>query len=393
MEIACLLIPFFPLQVEGLRDPKLEGRPFTVPEARPRRQAVTDTSKEACGVTSDMRLPYPLARHGKAKGVAVGLDCEEDWRQVLIRLENCSPAVEDGGAGCAYVDIDGLACLYREEDIVARALMATVPAGWGARLGMAQSKFPAYAAACVSGSGLWAKVPEDTAGYLAPFPVDILPLSQRTIERFRSFGLKTLGQIAGLPLGTLQAQFGREEGGLAWGLAQGIDRRPLVPLRRQVVVKEAVSFPSPVVSNEALLMAVENLLARAFRREELQGRWARVARLQFEIAGAPAFVKRVTFKEPVAGRKRAYSVFKNLMADLRMPGPVEAISLTLSHIGGEAGRQASLFKDVRQRDNLRQAISELQARFGGSSPIYQVRDLEPWSRIPERRRALVPYGP
>jgi hypothetical protein len=34
-------------------------------------------------------------------------------------------------------------------------------------------------------------------------------------------------------------------------------------------------------------------------------------------------------------------------------------------------------------------ISQLRARLKIAPPIYQVRELEPWSRIPERRYALV----
>jgi hypothetical protein len=48
-----------------------------------------------------------------------------------------------------------------------------------------------------------------------------------------------------------------------------------------------------------------------------------------------------------------------------------------------------MWKDVKRDDDLREMISQLRARLKIAPPIYQVRELEPWSRIPERRYALV----
>ena len=72
-----------------------------------------------------------------------------------------------------------------------------------------------------------------------------------------------------------------------------------------------------------------------------------------------------------------------------LPGPLEAMNLTLSGLTGEPGRQASLFPEVRQRERLREALAQLEA-LEGHKPIYRLREVEPWSRIPERRMAFAP---
>ena len=66
---------------------------------------------------------------------------------------------------------------------------------------------------------------------------------------------------------------------------------------------------------------------------------------------------------------------------------------TSKRLTGEAGLQSSLFNDVRREENLREAVRQLEVRLGRRPPIYQVREVEPWSRIPERRQALVQYVP
>ena len=78
---------------------------------------------------------------------------------------------------------------------------------------------------------------------------------------------------------------------------------------------------------------------------------------------------------------------------LELPGPLEDMSLTLSGITGESGLQSSLFSDLRKQDQLKEMMRQLEALLGCRPPIYRVRDVEPWSRIPERRQALVPFDP
>ena len=80
------------------------------------------------------------------------------------------------------------------------------------------------------------------------------------------------------------------------------------------------------------------------------------------------------------------------MDNIALPGPLEEIRLTLKDLTGEVGRQESLFQDVRKRYQLREAIAQIKVS-NGHNPIYQVREVEPWSRIPERQQALVPYEP
>ena len=58
-------------------------------------------------------------------------------------------------------------------------------------------------------------------------------------------------------------------------------------------------------------------------------------------------------------------------------------------MGGEAARQPSLFiARARQLAEIAEAARQLQARYG-RVPLYHAIEVEPWSRIPERRWALV----
>ena len=140
-------------------------------------------------------------------------------------------------------------------------------------------------------------------------------------------------------------------------------------------------------------MAMEALVGWAYARPELHNRCARLAVLEAELYRASPWVVRIPFREPVGDRVRALFVIKSRMEGRSLSAPVEALTLTLSGLTGEAGRQESLFLDVRRREQLREAVRQLEASLGKKPPIYQVREMEPWSRYPERRAVLAPYEP
>jgi DNA polymerase-4/protein ImuB len=49
-------------------------------------------------------------------------------------------------------------------------------------------------------------------------------------------------------------------------------------------------------------------------------------------------------------------------------------------------------EQARRRAQLVAAIQQLKTQFGGgSAPVTRVVEVEPWSRIPERRYALIDY--
>ena len=155
----------------------------------------------------------------------------------------------------------------------------------------------------------------------------------------------------------------------------------------------SLAFADPVGTLGIVLTAVESLLALVFAQESMRGRFARVCTLDGVVFRAPPWHRRMVFKESLGDRTKAFSVVCHALENTPPPGPLEELRLTLSSITGEGGRQQSLFRDVRREENLKEALRQLRARLGVQPPIYHVREVEPWSRLPERRQALVPFSP
>ena len=82
---------------------------------------------------------------------------------------------------------------------------------------------------------------------------------------------------------------------------------------------------------------------------------------------------------------------KQVLEKYPQPGPVERLGMEITGVGRRAGRQKSLFAEVRARDRLLDDIKQLEMRLG-SPQIFKIKEVEPWSRIPERRYALVPLN-
>ena len=393
MSIACVLITHFPLKVALLRQPDLRDRPLLIVSQHGSKSVVLDRSPEARDTSVGMPLDLALGRCPYAAIVEADASAyREAWVRILDALGQRSPIIEDADIGLAYVDLRGLDRLYGSQATLLAAVLNSVPQAFRPRVGVAQGKFPAYAAALRAEANSVTRVSVDVAAFLAPFPVSLLPTSWGMKERLTGFGLESMGDVARLPFSAMQGEFGKE-GARLWRLANGQDDEPLIPRKHEETVTHETAFAAPTASLSAILVVLESLLLQAFSNPRLRGRFARVVLLQGHVTDKPSWSKRVAFHEPVGDKDRALFTLRSKLEGLTLPGPLETLSLTLSELTGEAGRQESLFRDVRRRAYLDHALRQLQARLGGHAPIYQIREVEPWSRIPERRRALVPYEP
>ncbi len=391
--IACVLVTHLPMKAELRRYPELRGKSVVITECYGSKDLVLDSSPEARGVVAGMPLQEAVSRCKDT--VLLRADAphyESAFDAVICSLEQRSPLVEKADLGRAYVGLDGLEAMYGDEARLIASLLQAVPQEFNPRIGVAGGKFPAYVAAVTSRSGRATRVPEDVAGFLKELSVDLLPLSWDNKTRLHRFGLHTLGQLAALSAGSIQAQL-KAEGKRAWELAGGIDRSPLLPFQREEAVTEFLTFPSPAVTQPAILMAVETLLGRAFSHPQIRGKYVRTAAIESQVVRHPPWTRHFAFKEAVGSKERALFALKCRMDTTVLPGPLEDMKLTLAGFTGESGIQSSLFSDVRKREQLREMMRQLEALLGGKPPIYQVKDVEPWSRIPERRQVLVPFDP
>lgn len=393
MQIACVLITHLPAKAELNRRPELRNRPVIITVESAGGPVALDAAPEVKGVTAGMPLQEALSL---CKSATL-LEADEVYyssvfdRTVEALLQR-SPSVEKGGLGCAYVGTRGLSAMYGGETRLITALLNAIPGMFNPRIGLAESKFPAYIAAMKSTGGRTTRVPDDAAVFFARLSVDLLPISWENRTRLHRFGLHTMGQVATLSVGSLQAQFGTE-GRVAWELSNGIDNSSLIPMKYRDSVSHSLSFLAPATTLYAILPAMDTLLGRIFSSPAARGKYLRSVVMEANILNRSPWSKKLVFKNAVNSKELALFVLKNALDTVELPGPLEDLRLTASELAGEAGTQSGLFVDTRKQEQLKETMRQLEARLRTRPPIYKIMDVEPWSRIPERRQALVQFVP
>jgi DNA polymerase-4 len=391
MRILCVILSHFPWRCEARRNPAIAPSPAIVvqsKEANSSQKLVLDWSPELEGLLPDMPLQQALARHDSALLIPSDIPhYRAAFKEILDRLEQVSPLVEGTDLGCIYVGIDGLHLIYPNDSALINAV-SEVTADFMPQMGIAGNKFLASLAARQSQPNdckiLWG----DTASFLKDLSCEMLPVSIKSKEKLRDFGLSTLGQVAAMPPGPLQSQFG-PEGKRIWELAQGIDNTPLYPRFMEEVIEESVTLPSVTVSMDAIITSAESILLHILPGIIRRGLGIRSLTLWTRTWNAENWEREINFKEPAMDMKNAVARLKRVLEDYPQPGPVELVGLRVNRLGYPLGRQRNLFADIRAQEHLADDIKQLELKLGNPQ-VYKVKEIEPWSRIPERRYALTP---
>lgn len=416
VRVACVWLPQLPLRVQVLREPAWDGRPLVLGGAPGERRVVQLCSAEAeqAGIFPGLSLREVLALCPQA----IILQPDPVRTQAVLEvvqaeLERVTPSVEADGER-VFLDLRGLEGVYQGDPArLEAAIRAAVPPLLRPRLGLASGKFAAWIAARVARpAGLRIVPAQETAAFLAPLPIEYLfeparlPPPGPSLRRgegerassllsprsnlFGLLGLRTIADLAALPFSAVQAQFG-PAGARAWRLAHGVDDEPVVPRCPRPEVRASLRAEAPLASVEALMIALDQLLGQVFASPSLRARSARQARLQALLADGTSWERLFTFKEPLAGREAARLALRSKLElpNGLPPAAVEELSLELVVARGEVARQLGLFTArARQHGQIAEAARQLHARYG-RVPLYHIREVEPWSRVPERRWALV----
>lgn len=405
--IVCLLLARFELATAvGGRAALLRSPAALAPEPGSAQQVgEASPSAEAFGVRAGMALGEALARCPQLALVAPDpAGVAEAWEQVLARLEGIGAAVAPERAGMACFSAAGLRGLHGGSlegvlEAARRALGGSV-AGMRhpARMGVAGSRFCAMAAAGrARGRGRHGGVEIVRGGeagaraYLAALPVGLLAAREVTAAlpaQLERLGFRTLGEVAALPRSAVADRFGAP-GLLAHDLASGRDR-PLVAREPPERLEESLELPESA-SGASLEHALGLLIDRLLARRERRGRTLRGVVLAASLVEGGTWREPVTFREALADPARMRLALAHRLALL--PAPAEALALAVARFGPPVTDQRPLLDEAAHaRDaRLREAVRQARALAGPDAAL-RVVEVEPHSRVPERRAMLAPYA-
>jgi DNA polymerase-4/protein ImuB len=363
------------------------------------------TVSQAIGLCPVLRLVEPDPVH-----------YDECFAQLLAALSEISPVIEAGELGIAYVGCDGLEGIFGSNEKIVAALKRMLES-WTVgmseagstdqqsnfptfRLGFGLGKFTAWVAASrAKRSEAVVVLPGEERKFLASQPIAVLPLDPDTHRRLRQLGIRTLGVLAALPEEAIAAQFGAT-GRRLWRLAAGRVTEPVEGRVEPEPIVAALTFFTPVGERELLVRSLDQLIARALKHPRRIGWRVHALRLRADLegAGGGSWLASYLLKEPTADAARIGAPLRMRLEQSPPTGAVERLVLEFTAFApGTAelqlfARDAQAAARAGQQRALNSAAREIRMRMKRSF-LYHVIEVQPWSRLPERRYALIDYEP
>jgi protein ImuB len=403
MPVACALIPRFRLIV-AVSEPGVLDRPAALAPEPGAAQLVGEVSAaaEEFGLRPGMRVGEALSRCPELALIPADPErAESSWEEALRRLEGIGAEVESECAGEAFFEAGGLTGLWGGiEGVLGRAREEL---GSAARLGAGPGRFCSYVAVmrgCSAAEGeeqpvlCGVIVPDGAvAEFLAPLPVSLLcgrlggdEEADDLPNELERLGISTLGQLAGLPRDAVADRFGRL-GLRALRLARGGDEplRPR-PVREAIVVE--LELPE-AATGQQLERTLELLISRLLARGDRRGRALRALRLSARLAAGGGWRRRIALRRASADRGRLADALLPHLALL--PAPATTLRLEAVALGPETGDQLSLSgPDEERRRRISEAVRQTRSAAGADA-VLRVLEVDPESRVPERREVLMPW--
>ena len=311
-----------------------------------------------------------------------------------------SPLVEVDGLDGLRLDVSGVAHLFGGEQDLARDMQARFAAlGLTARIAIAPTAGSAWALSHFGRTPLIvtpaeAGVPlkrqlvsrfrgnDELTGVLSPLPVAALRLDERSVQILERLGLKTIGQLAGVPRRSLQRRFRGADNPLeALDRALGRKDEPLTAERAEPPPRALVKLAEPATHPEAAAQALDRLvpeLARQLEERKLGARRLHLAgyRVDGSVAGT-GVATAIPSREP----KHLQRLLGDKAANLDPEFGFDAFALTASWCEPLGAAQASLVEVPKGEDEVAKLVDRLSVKLGPE----RVRRPQPVaSHVPER---------
>jgi nucleotidyltransferase/DNA polymerase involved in DNA repair len=403
MPVACALIPRFRLIAAVGDRRKVTRRPAALAPEPGAAQLIGEVTPaaERFGLRAGMRMGEALSRCPELALVPPDPErAESSWEEALRGLEEIGAEVESDRAGEAFFEAGGLVGLWGGiEGVLERARgelglcegapseARSTPSNVG--LGAGPGRFCAYVAARSGAVVSDGAVKE----FLDPMPVSLLcgrlgenAEADDLPNELERLGIDTLGRLAGLPRDAVADRFGRL-GLQALRLARGEDE-PLRPRPVREAIAVELELPE-AVSGQQLERALELLISRLLAHGERRGRTLRALRLSARLAAGGGWRRQVALRRASADRARLADALLPHLALL--PAPAATLRLEAVGLGPETGDQLTLSSPQQERRRrISEAVRQTRSAAGADS-VLRVLEVDPDSRVPERREVLMPF--
>jgi len=406
--------------VEVLDDPSLAGKPVIVGGAGARGVVASCTNEaRAYGVHSAMpsvraRQLCPEAiflsgRHGRYAEVSAEL------HKVLADI---TPMVEPIGLDEAFVDVAGAVRLLGPPAQIAHGLRRRVrdqlhldcAVGIGrskmiAKLASRAAKPRASRAGLEPGPGVFLVEPADELAFLHGHVVEALwGVGPATAQRLHDLGVRTVGDLAALPVDTVVRRLGKASGSHLAALARGEDPDPVNPNRPNKSIGHEETFSQDLVDPHELERHVLRMADSVATMLRGAASAARTITVKIKFKDLSLVSRSHTMERPIATGGAIGQVAAALLAGVDPGEGIRLLGVSASGLAAGGVDQLSFdLGDGLHVDNesatareqswqeATAAIDAIRGRFGRSAVGTASMVTEEGVQVPARRDA--PWGP
>ncbi len=406
--------------VEVLDDPSLAGKPVVVGGAGARGVVASCTYEaRVYGVHSAMpslraRQLCPEAiflsgRHGRYAEVSAEL------QKVLADI---TPIVEPIGLDEAFMDVAGALRLLGPPDQIAHELRRRVrdELGLACAVGIGRSKMLAKLASraakprasragLLPGPGVYLVEPADELEFLHRHDVEALwGVGPATAGRLHDLGVRTVGDLAALPLDTMVRRLGKASGTHLAALARGEDPDPVNPNRSNKSIGHEETFSQDLVDPDQLERHVLRMAESVATMLRSASTSARTITVKVKFKDLTLQTRSHTLGRPIATGGAIGQVAAALLAGIDPGDGIRLLGVSAAGLisegmdqlsfdlgdGLDAENQSATAREQSWYD-VTAAVDAIRSRFGRGAVGSAAMVTDEGVQVPARRDA--PWGP
>jgi len=267
--------------VEQKRHPELAGKPVVVGGGGDptKRGVVSTASYEARKFGIHSAMPLRTAYKLCPEAIFLPVDYEEYSRvsaKIKDILKEVTPMVEDVGIDEAFLDISSI---DRPSDEIAREIKRRIKEAIDltCSIGIAPNKLLAKIASDLEKpDGLTIITEKDIETRIWPLPARKLwGVGPKTEAYLKEMGIKTIGELAALPLERLVEEFGQSYGNYLYEASRGIDESEIITHWEPKSISRETTFQTDIDQWQLIAKNLVELIrdvVASMKEEGYQGR-------------------------------------------------------------------------------------------------------------------------
>ena len=362
----------FFVSVEQAANPELRGKPVVVGGKPGSRGVVATASYEARAFGLHSAMPISIAVRLCPHAIFIEGNYHH-YAQVskmfMAILADFSPFLEPMGLDEAYMDATGFESLHGTIRQMALKIKQRVKDELGivASIGIATCKVAAKVASDESKpDGLIEIPPGGEAAFLAPLAVRKLPgVGKKTEQDLTGLGVRTIGQLARIPLPALESRFGAF-GDMLHRHANGIDNSSVTPPEEAKSISRETTFEVDTHDMVFLSATLRYQAERVGADLRNAGKQAKCVSIKVRYADFTTITRQRTLPQLTDLDQTIFEIGNNLLekavADNRLA--IRLIGIGVSNLS-EPGMQLSLMNNTDQRlEKLNCAVDRIRDKYG-----------------------------